>query len=98
MMPVILATKRFPRGAPAPREVWPDEDVAAFTPDAARKRLERVAPDVATRLYRSASERSSPRFTHAYFGMLTPYHTLRLLAAHTKHHERGLAYAVTPRD
>ncbi|HUQ99924.1 MAG TPA: DinB family protein, partial [Gemmatimonadaceae bacterium] len=93
MMPVVLATRRFPRGAPAPREVWPEGDVTAFTPDATRRRLEKLAPELAAGLHRSAAKPGSPRFTHAYFGMLTPYDTLRLLAAHTRHHERGLAYA-----
>lgn len=98
MMPVIIATKRFPRGAPAPREVWPDAaQLKLFTQETAALRLGRVSAEVAAGLHRSAGKRGPLRFTHAYFGALTPYSTLRLLAAHTRHHERGLGYATAPR-
>lgn len=99
MLPLVLATKRFPRGARAPAEIRPDPvEVRGLTQDAAAQRLERVAEEVAAGLHRVAREGGSPRFTHAYFGVLTPFATLRLLAAHTRHHERGIGSAMPVRD
>ena len=99
MMPVVLATKRFPRGARAPKEIWPDAaDLKVVTPAEVAARLEPLSAEVAAGLRSSANARQSPRFTHAYFGTLTPYNALRLLAAHTRHHDRGLGYAIAASD
>jgi hypothetical protein len=93
MLPVIFATKRFPRGATAPVEVVPDAaEARLLMPDAAATRLQRVADQAAAALRRAAAERAATSFTHAYFGRLAPHATLRLLSAHTRHHARGLAY------
>ena len=92
LLPVLLATKRFPRGARAPSEVVPNDDEARqLSRDVAIARLQRAAAEAAATLRRAAGERSTPRVMHAYFGALTPYTTLRLLSAHTRHHARGLA-------
>ena len=92
MLPAIFATKRFPRGASAPREVAPDlAEAMLLTPDAAATRLKRVADEAAAALRRAATEPSAPLMTHAYFGPLTPYAALRLLSAHTRHHAQMLA-------
>jgi hypothetical protein len=91
MLPVIVATKRFPRGVRAPREVAPDlEEAKLLTPDAARARLKRVADEAAAAFRQAGRDRSAPLMTHAYFGALTPYAALRMLSAHTRHHSRTL--------
>jgi hypothetical protein len=91
LLPVIVATKRFPRGARAPREVAPDlEEARMLTPDAAAKRLTRVAAEAAAAFQQARRSRSAPLVTHAYFGPLAPYAALRMLSAHTRHHARGL--------
>src|ERR1700682_13202 len=93
MLPVIFATKRFPRGATAPVEVAPDAaEARLLMPDAAATRLQRVGDQAAAALRRAAAEGAATSFTHAYFGRLAPHATLRLLSAHTRHHARELAY------
>ena len=90
LLPLILATKRFPRGARAPREVAPDlEEANLLTPHAAAARL-RSGADEAAAAFRQARDRTAPLMTHAYFGPLTPYVALRMLSAHTRHHARTL--------
>jgi hypothetical protein len=91
MLPMIFATKRFPTGAVAPREVRPDTVAAQrLTKNEASSRLERVAADAAEAL-RAVSEREPGlRFVHAYFGPLAPLTALKLLSAHTRHHTRLL--------
>jgi hypothetical protein len=92
MLPVILATKRFPGGVRAPREVAPDlEEAKLLTSDAAATRLKRVADETAAAFRQAGRGRSTPLMTHAYFGPLTPYKALRMLSAHTRHHARTLA-------
>jgi hypothetical protein len=92
MLPVILATTRFPRGVRAPREVAPDlEEARLLTPDAAATRLKRAADEAAAAFRQGGRNRSAPLMTHAYFGPLTPYTALRMLSAHTRHHARALA-------
>lgn len=91
LLPVIVATKRFPRGARAPREVVPDlEEARMLTPAAAAARLTRVAAEAAAAFRQARGNRSAPLMTHAYFGPLTPYVGLRMLSAHTWHHARAL--------
>lgn len=93
ILPVVLATRRFPQGAAAPAEVVPDAaEARLLLPDAAAARLQRVAEQAAAALRRAAGERPAPRVTHAYFGALNPHATLRLLSAHTRHHARGLTH------
>ena len=96
ILPVVLATKRFPRGARSPSEVVPDAaESLSLMPQAAAERLERAAREAAQALRRAAGERPAPRVTHAYFGALTPRTTLRLLSAHTRHHARGLTQVLS---
>ena len=93
VLPVILATNRFPRGAAAPIEVVPDAaEARLLMQDASAARLQRAADQAALALREASRERPALRFTHAYFGPLSPQGTLRLLSAHTRHHARGLAY------
>ena len=99
LMPVILLTRRFPRGVPAPSEVRPDAEVSRrSTRDVALARLERTAHQAADALRRSGDVHPVPRMTHAYFGPLTPRAALRLLSAHTIHHVRALARSTAAAD
>lgn len=92
MLPVVLATSKFPRGVRAPKEVAPDlEEAEKLTPEIAAARLARAADAASAAVRRVAQERGAPSFTHAYFGRLSPYTALRLLSAHTRHHSRALA-------
>jgi hypothetical protein len=91
LLPVLLATRRFPRGAEAPPEVVPDPaEARRLTIAEGRLRLERAAGEAVTALREAAGTRPVPQVTHAYFGALSPYWTLRLLTAHTRHHIVGL--------
>jgi hypothetical protein len=99
LLPAMLATRRFPRGARVPREVAPDlEEAKLLTPDAAAERLKRVAHEAAVAMRRAGHGRSAPLMTHAYFGPLAPYAALRLLSAHTRHHARALQREVRPSE
>jgi len=92
VLPVILATKRFPRGVAAPAEVLPDgAEARLLTKEDAAARLLSAARQAAEALSQAGAERTAPFVTHAYFGSLTPHAALRLLSAHTQHHGRGLA-------
>jgi hypothetical protein len=91
ILPVVLATHRFPRGARSPREVLPDAgEASVLLHDVAVRRLQAAAEQAAEELRRAAARRPAPRVTHAYFGPLAPLATLRLLSAHTVHHARDL--------
>lgn len=91
VLPLIIATTRFPR-ARAPREVVPDQKEAKLlTPEATRERLTRAASEAADAFRAAAANASPARMTHAYFGPLSPYTALRLLTAHTRHHARTLS-------
>ncbi len=91
LLPVILWTRRFPRGAKAPREVVPDAmESDGLTQDAAVARLTRVSAEAAIALRHAAGQRPAPSMTHAYFGPLAPLTTMRLLNAHTRHHTQSL--------
>jgi hypothetical protein len=91
LLPLMTRTRRFPRGAKAPREVRPDADEARST---AREvlivRLQSAAADVLRELRARAAD-DAPCFGHAYFGPLSAYQTLRMLSAHTRHHAAHLA-------
>lgn len=96
MLPVILRTRSFPRGARAPREVRPASlDARGMTKGVLEARLRQVATDAAQAIRAADERRPMPRLVHAYFGPLTPLTTLRLLSAHTRHHAR-LRIRMTP--
>jgi hypothetical protein len=91
ILPAVLATHRFPRGARSPREVFPDvAEASLLLPEVAVRRLHEAAEQAAKELRQAAARRPVPRVTHAYFGPLAPLATLRLLTAHTVHHARDL--------
>jgi hypothetical protein len=88
LLPLSLATRQFPRGASAPREVRPDPAlVEQLDAEGAAMRLAGSAQAAATALH---GAEPGIRIGHAYFGMLTPRSTLRLLSAHTRHHRLQL--------
>ena len=89
VLPVMLHTQSFPRGAAAPREVRPaSRDARSLSKEALEVRLRQVATDAAKALRTADGRKPSPRLVHAYFGPLTPLTTLQLLSAHTRHHTR----------
>ncbi len=91
VLPLMLALKRFPRGAPVPREVVPDVAAAAtLTTARAVMELRDSAEAAFQALWRAQRETPRLRVTHAYFGPLSPYQTVRLLSAHTRHHVGGI--------
>lgn len=92
LLPLLTWTKRFPRNAPAPRELRPDAAVAHAIPrEALTVRVQAAATETLATLREALAAGGRARVTHAYFGALTPYQTLQLLAAHTRHHAKHLA-------
>jgi hypothetical protein len=89
-LPRILRTGRFPRGSRAPKEVRPTPTSADRNEAMARLRV--ASEELSDACARVASPRSR-RLTHAYFGPLPLPTVLRLLARHTRHHEKQLARA-----
>lgn len=90
-LPVLFATGRFPREAPAPPEVIPDVSQAALLAQAeAGPRLIDTASRTMDAL--GVARRDSPdrRIAHAYFGPMSPVQTAKLLIGHTRHHIAGL--------
>ena len=84
---------RLPRGAPAPREIRPAERSDVGRPELLAELDERVrAFEKAVRTMGSPRERG---FTHPYFGSLNALDGIRLLAVHTRHHERALRQSLT---
>lgn len=99
ILPVVLATHRFPRGARSPREVLPDAaEARLLVPDVAVSRFHEAAEQAAEELRQAAARRPAPRVTHAYFGPLAPLAILRLLSAHTVHHARDLTRTASARQ
>lgn len=91
LLPRLLASERFPRGAQAPAEVVPDlARAAALDQPAMRHHLDAVAREAVAALQDAARHRPGIRITHAYFGPLRPLAALRLLSAHTRHHTEGM--------
>lgn len=92
LLPVILMTKWFPRGAKAPAEVVPSlPEAATLSAAQVSARLARSAREAVASLRRSDESTTPRRFVHAYFGPLDSLTTLRLLSAHTRHHTRHFA-------
>lgn len=87
IFPVMLWLKRFPREAPAPKEVRPDLVLAHTMPQA---ELVDQLEHEASKAIATFRLPTAARVMHAYFGSLTPYQTLRLVTAHTRHHTIGL--------
>lgn len=92
MLPLMTLTGRFPRNAPAPREVRPDAVTAHAIPRIElTTRVQAAATRSLATLREVLASGRRARVTHAYFGALTPYQTLRILNAHTRHHAKLLA-------
>lgn len=90
ILPILIRTRIFPRGVPAPREVRPlREEAETLSPQAAAERLRRAAGE-AIQAARAADASQPPVFVvHAYFGALRLLTALRVLTAHTRHHARN---------
>lgn len=92
VLPLITFTKRFPRNAPAPREIRPDAAEAHAIPRLELTTRVQAAATQALASFRAAvRDGRNVRVAHAYFGALSPYQTLRLLNGHTRHHAKLLA-------
>lgn len=92
VLPFVLRTGRFPRGAAAPREVRPPRTEAhALSAGELAERLRHVAAEAALAVRDADARRPPIHVVHAYFGALRPLPALRLMNAHTRHHTRNLA-------
>ena len=78
---------RFPRGAPAPREIRPG--TASADPEVASRRLAEQA-ETFLACFEGACGKRRVRLTHPYFGKLSARDVLRLLTSHANHHRRQL--------
>lgn len=88
VMPWMLRTRRFPRGAPAVREIRPG--VGPFDQAEVLAGL-RAEGD---RFLTTVAALDLGRFagiTHPFFGRMEPVAGLRLLTLHTQHHQAQLA-------
>ena len=96
VLPILLALDHFPRGADAPEEVVPNlEEARQLDKPALTTRLRCSSAEAIDALGRAARDQPALRVTHAYFGAMPPLLTLRVLSAHTRHHAKGLAAALT---
>lgn len=97
VMPIMFHLRRFPREAPAPREVIPDLAAAVdLSQEDARTRLVATAARAIEDLNTAALVRPDVRISHAYFGAMSPRQTVVLLTGHTRHHAEGLRSRSTP--
>ncbi len=93
ILPRMLRSKRFPRGAKAPAEVRPVlANSTALSRERAKEELTARAADALTAFDRARQERPAMTLTHAYFGPLTLLQTLRMVSAHTRHHAQGMRW------
>lgn len=97
ILPRMLDSKRFPRGAEAPPEVRPTvTNTSALSRDQAKAELAARAAEALAAFDLAARERPSMTVTHAYFGPLPLLQTLRMLNAHTRHHAQGMRWRLNP--
>jgi len=93
ILPRMLSSKRFPRGAEAPVEVRPAlEKATARSQSQAKEELMARAAESLAAFDRAQRERPTMTVTHAYFGPLPLLQTLRMLNAHTRHHTQGMQW------
>lgn len=93
ILPRLLASRKFPRGAEAPVEVRPDvANASLLTQAEAKRQLTERADEALAALDLAARERPALRITHAYFGPLSLLQTLRMVNAHTRHHTGGMRW------
>ncbi len=92
LLPLITLTRRFPRNAPAPREIIPDAAEAHAIPRVELTvRVQAAATQALATLRQAVQDGRAVKVSHAYMGALSPYQTLRLLNGHTRHHAKLLA-------
>ena len=88
VMPWMLRTRRFPKGAPAVREIRPGDGPFDRAAVLAGLRAE------GERFLTAVAALDPGRFagiTHPFFGRMEPVAGLRLLTLHTQHHQAQLA-------
>lgn len=97
ILPRMLDSKRFPRGAEAPAEVRPQgAQSAGWSRERAKAEVAAHAAEALAAFDRAAQERPAMTVTHAYFGPLPLLQTLRMLNAHTRHHAQGMRWRLNP--
>lgn len=97
ILPRMLDSKRFPRGADAPPEVRPEiANSVALSRQRAKEELQAHAAAALAAFDRAMTERPTMTVTHAYFGPLPLLQTLRMLNAHTRHHAQGMRWRLNP--
>jgi hypothetical protein len=93
ILPRMLRSKRFPRGAEAPAEVQPVlANSIELSRDRAKEELTARAAETLAAFEDAKRNRTSLTITHAYFGPLSLLQTLRMLNAHTRHHAQGMRW------
>lgn len=93
ILPRMLDSKRFPRGAEAPAEVRPTDIHATMVGKAdAKRQLESRAAECLAAFDAAWNTTPALTITHAYFGPLPLLQTLRMLNAHTRHHTQGMEW------
>lgn len=88
VLPYILRTGRFPRGARAPRESRPVATGAAR--EALFARLDRAVRGVIESVRRDDGAASRRRLRHPYFGMMSVIQVVQLSTVHTRHHAANM--------
>jgi succinate dehydrogenase/fumarate reductase flavoprotein subunit len=88
VLPWILRTGRFPKGARSPREARPS--AGAVTAIELSRRLEVAAAAIREALGRQGPDVSRRRVDHPYFGSMSAARAIRLTIVHTRHHLANL--------
>lgn len=97
ILPRLLESKRFPRGAKAPPEVRPEAaNSMTRSKEHAKEELTARAAEALAAFERAVQERPAMTVTHAYFGPLPLLETLRMVNAHTRHHAQGMRWRLNP--
>ena len=93
LVPRILRTRTFPKGAPAVRELRPQADLRlerGQTLDALREQAASLVAAMA------AADPATMKVTHPFFGRLDPLQGLELATVHVQHHRAQLLESAGP--
>ncbi|MEP6768361.1 MAG: DinB family protein [Acidobacteriota bacterium] len=87
-LPRIFRTRRLPRGAKAPREIFPGD--SEILREMALRRLDELSSEFEREILLRRDDRSL-RLTHHIFGEIEPLKGVDFIAIHTEHHGRQLS-------
>ena len=94
LLPILVRTKMFPRGAPSPPELDPKgRTLVVGDQEGLVREISHTAGRAADGLERASKRQPQPLVTHTYFGPLRPLETIQLLTVHTRHHTEQLLSA-----